>query len=152
MCDLFGSWIPNEWIEQVIKVVKENPQHTFQFLTKNPKRYLEFNFPENCWLGATVESGRTPIMRLRLGEILLVKKERPDSFVFVSVEPLLGNFLPGDFQGLDLVIVGAMTGRKAIPPAKAWINSIRHVNIRYKNNIKKFLTPQSKTINNNVLE
>ena len=44
MADLFGDWVKMNWIERVIKVVKENPQHTFQFLTKNPKRYLEFEF------------------------------------------------------------------------------------------------------------
>jgi len=40
---------------------------------------------------------------------------------------------------VSLVIVGAMTGQGAIKPKKEWIDSIKHPNIFYKNNIKKFL-------------
>jgi len=40
----------------VLKVVKETPKATFLFLTKNPARYLEFNFPNNVILGATIET------------------------------------------------------------------------------------------------
>jgi len=56
MGDLFGDWVPKEWIEKVLKVVKETPKATFLFLTKNPARYLEFNFPNNVILGATIET------------------------------------------------------------------------------------------------
>src|SRR5271169_1957577 len=47
--DLFGAWVPQEWITDVIDVTTRCPQHTFILLTKNPARYLEFNFPANCW-------------------------------------------------------------------------------------------------------
>jgi len=29
MGDLFGNWVPAEWIEAVIKVAEDNPQHIF---------------------------------------------------------------------------------------------------------------------------
>jgi len=56
MGDLFGDWVPEKCITEVLGVVGECPQHTFLFLTKNPKRYKRFNFPKNAWLGTSVEN------------------------------------------------------------------------------------------------
>lgn len=53
MADVFGHWVPSEQIERVLDVCRNNPQHTFQFLTKNPKRLKEFTFPDNCWTGVS---------------------------------------------------------------------------------------------------
>lgn len=39
--DLFGEWIPTEWIEQVFKAAKAAPWHNYMFLTMNPGRYAE---------------------------------------------------------------------------------------------------------------
>jgi len=54
MCDLFGTWVNPFWINKIINVCRENPHHEFMFLTKNPVRYANWKFPENCRLGATV--------------------------------------------------------------------------------------------------
>ena len=131
MADLFGDWIPKETIEKVLEVVRENPQHTYQFLTKNPRRYSEFDFPKNCWLGITEDYTN----QARLNYL----KGKPDNYKFISFEPLLGDMSGLDLSGIDWVIVGAMTGSGAIKPKKEWIDSIKHPNIFYKNNIKKFL-------------
>lgn len=132
MADLFGDWVSKEWIEKVLAVVKDNPQHIFQFLTKNPKKYREFVFPDNCWLGITID---TPD-RGRLFEGCF---SGITNYKFVSFEPLLGDMSALDLSGIDLVIIGAMTGSGAIKPKKEWIDSIKHPNIFYKNNVKKFL-------------
>ncbi len=131
MTDLFGDWVPSRWIDKVLKVVSENPHHTFQFLTKNPKRYLEFDFPENCRLGMTADRP--------LPDEIKILRQKPN-YRYVSCEPLLGSMEGMDFSGVDLVLVGAMTGIGAIKPKKEWIESIRHPNIFYKNNIKPFLS------------
>ena len=135
MADLFGDWIPKEWIMKIIGVAYGNPQHTFQFLTKNPKRYLEFVFPQNCWLGVTITDGslqaKFNVERLR--------QHGKNNFKFISFEPLMGNVSEINLSGIDLVIVGAMTGQGAIKPKKEWIESIKHKNIFWKNNIKKYL-------------
>ncbi|MGD0576504.1 MAG: DUF5131 family protein [Candidatus Staskawiczbacteria bacterium] len=128
--ELFGDWIPKEWIEKVLRVAKDNPQHTFQFLTKNPKRYLEFEFSENCWLGTTVDYPNQE-------RIDWLKKK--NGYKFISFEPLLGDMSGLDISGIDLVIIGAMTRPCKIPPKKEWIESIRHPNIFYKDNIKEYL-------------
>lgn len=38
MTDLFGHWVPDEWIDKVFAVMALCPQHTFQILTKRSKR------------------------------------------------------------------------------------------------------------------
>ena len=50
MADLFGEWVPDEWIMEVFKACDNAPQHNYLFLTKNPKRYekvLNKYFPKN---------------------------------------------------------------------------------------------------------
>ena len=134
ICDLFGEWVDKTWIWQILDVVRQNEHHEFMFLTKNPKRYREFNFPKNSWLGATIES---ETYYKRYFEI--VKYSNTHVKKFISIEPILSDFYDGRFQGLDLVIVGAMTGAGAVKPEKGWIDSITHPNTFYKNNIKKYL-------------
>ena len=36
MADLFGSWVPDEWITRVMDAAVRVPRHTYIFLTKNP--------------------------------------------------------------------------------------------------------------------
>jgi len=136
MADLFSDWIIDGMILKIIEVARENPRHTFQFLTKNPKRYLEFKFPKNCWLGATI-TGKEEILN---GHYQIKALKKKDNFKFISFEPLL-NKIDMDLSNIDLVIVGAMTGmgKKNVIPKKEWIASIKHPNIFYKENIKKYL-------------
>jgi len=136
MADLFGDWVSRKWIEAVIKVAKDNPQHTFQFLTKNPKRYLEFEFLKNCWLGITIDGTEEKMIAQKKIEYLCEKRT---NHTFISFEPLLGSMALLDISRINWIIVGAMTGPKAIKPKKEWIDSIKHPNIFYKNNIKKYL-------------
>ena len=37
MADLFGRWVPDDWIEQVFDACCRSPRHTYLFLTKNPQ-------------------------------------------------------------------------------------------------------------------
>ena len=39
MADLFGKWVPDEWIERVFDACMAAPNHRYLFLTKNPERY-----------------------------------------------------------------------------------------------------------------
>jgi protein gp37 len=131
MCDLFGAWVPRPWIREVIRVCERIPRHTFMFLTKNPARYAEFDFPENCWLGVTAT---------KWTDVIYWPWIHKSNKKFLSAEPLLGEFLTTELKCLfDLVIVGAMTGPGAVIPKKEWIDSIQHPNIFYKDNIKKYL-------------
>ncbi|MCL2092981.1 MAG: phage Gp37/Gp68 family protein [Treponema sp.] len=59
MADLFGEWVPDEWIEQVFEACEKAPWHKYLFLTKNPSRYHDLAEKEllpcrdNFWYGVT---------------------------------------------------------------------------------------------------
>ena len=128
--DLFGKWVRKETIEHYLIWTKENPQHTFLFLTKNSARYLEFNFPKNCWLGVTL-TGDPNFNYNKQYEIIkalpfLKKKNKK----FISFEPLMSKimFLKEILKGIDWVIIGAMTKNgkttKEYAPKFEWIKNI----------------------------
>ena len=108
MGDLWGRWVPREWIEQVLAVVERSPDATFLMLTKNPLRYMEFvrQFPPNIILGATIESNLpypaitdAPDPGSRAWALACIPWNRK----FVSIEPILDfdlNVLP---QRIELV-------------------------------------------------
>ena len=117
MYDIFGKWVSSEWINKIIDITRKCPQHTFLFLTKNPYRYMEFDFPNNCWLGYT-EDGTNDIR----GWIYLRDVENKNTFI--SFEPLIGNKLNVNFAHIKGVIIGAMTGPGAIEPDRITIDAI----------------------------
>lgn len=120
MGDLFGKWVPWEWIKAILAAVEINPQHTFQFLTKNPARYQEFNpWPANCWLGTTVTNQSE-------GERRVPEMFKAQARVrFISYEPLLEKIDAGFSSAyIDWAIVGAMTGPGAIKPHPEWVKGL----------------------------
>jgi protein gp37 len=42
MTDLFGDWVPDEWIDRIFTVMVLAPQHTFQILTKRSERMRDY--------------------------------------------------------------------------------------------------------------
>lgn len=126
MADLFGGWVPIEWQTAVIDIVKKCPQHTFQFLTKNPKRYLSCDFPDNCWLGVTIDKPNKASI-----DILKLKS----NYKFISFEPILGDMSELNLSGIDLCIIGRDTSPGALKPEQGWIDSIKHNNIFLKGNL-----------------
>lgn len=48
MGDMFGNWVPDEWIKQLFEACEAAPQHRFLFLTKNPADIAILNAPESC--------------------------------------------------------------------------------------------------------
>ncbi len=63
MADMFGEWVPDEWIKEVFEACEKAPQHRYFFLTKNPSRYWQLHknglLPDknNFWYGATLTHG-----------------------------------------------------------------------------------------------
>lgn len=108
MGDLFGDWVPREWIEAVLRIVGKAYWHTFLFLTKNPKRYLEFQFPENAWIGITIDTQKR-------AENLKYLLQADATIKFVSFEPLLEK-VDVDLRGVDWIIIGAQTKPEIQPP------------------------------------
>jgi protein gp37 len=122
MTDLLGEWVRDSVIHAIICTAKISPQHTFQFLTKNPKRYLEFDWPENCWLGATATNQKQWDEAIRV-----FNKIESDNKLFISCEPLLENIKPHPNPlFIDWLIIGAITGDGTddFLPDKNWIMEI----------------------------
>ncbi len=122
MSDLFHSKIPTSFIQKVFDVMEDHPQHTFQILTKRSARLKKMapllSWPENVWMGVTVEhadyTGRIDDLR-----------EVDAAVRFLSLEPLLGP-LPGlDLVGIDWVIVGGESGPGARPMQEEWALEIQ---------------------------
>ena len=55
MSDTFHDDLYCEEIQIILIKIRENKQHTFQILTKRSERLQFFEYPENVWLGVTVE-------------------------------------------------------------------------------------------------
>ncbi|MCL5991391.1 MAG: phage Gp37/Gp68 family protein [Bacteroidetes bacterium] len=122
-------------VMKIIRVAKDNPQHTFMFLTQHPNRYRLFYFPDNCMLGVTI----TKDTALNSAQYDWLTCGNLNNKKFISIEPIMGDFSGFIFDGIDLVIIGAMTGPKAKPTQKEWIESVKHHNIFYKESAKRFL-------------
>ena len=119
MADLFGSWVDSLWITRVINIAFQCPHHIFLFLTKNPERYMEFSFPENCWLGATATDYISSYYNgVKLASMI-------DNITFLSYEPLLTNVFTADLDlwHINWLIIGAITG----PAAAQYVPQVRCV-------------------------
>lgn len=120
MADLFGSWVPDEWIEAVYEACARASWHRYLFLTKNPHR-LAALFKAGCRLPPTIDAwyGYT----YQTGEPDALKGRR----AFVSIEPILENIPDLNFiRDVGWVIVGAETGKRKekIVPERRWIERI----------------------------
>ncbi len=118
MCDLFGPWVPNEWITSVIVTAHKHAAHLFIFLTKYPRRLLDFRFPRNAWVGITVDRLPNPDYE---DQLKALNHMTEPGVRFISFEPLLAlGGSPGRLIALaDWVIVGSQTRPDIQPPEGA---------------------------------
>ena len=139
--ELFGNWILSEWLERILEVVTQLPQHTFIFLSKCPERFKFFDFPDNCWTGTTItREGPTKDYRMRHAW------KSPARVHFYSFEPLHSSIKQGTFAFLSWMIIGAETGNRIgkITPKEEWIQELidfanrEEVPIFMKDNLKPY--------------
>lgn len=134
MADLFGEWVPDEWIEQVFKACETAPQHRYMFLTKNPARFKQLRkngvkLPNDCWIGTSVTRDAEQADQYTGRTGYLSENWDTTAQWFVSVEPILERMSRGSIENLtamNWVIVGAETGRRneRVIPEKKWIDEI----------------------------
>ena len=147
MADLFGEWVPDEWIAEVFRACEAAPQHRYLFLTKNPARLCKMasaykirrwnekhekkphpqteeyaqtlSLPShaNWWFGSTLDSKNA-------------RRFQGDNHfnTFTSIEPLR-EFMDvglGSFGSDEWVIIGAETGNRKgrIIPKREWVENI----------------------------
>lgn len=124
MADVFGAWVPDEWLDDIFAECEKRPEHNYMFLTKNVERYCKYGVPagkDNLWYGTSI-----------------TRQEDMDRFdylpafckTFISFEPLLEDLHPAEynilFHQVNWIIIGAQTGRnkdKVIPDFE-WIKKL----------------------------
>jgi protein gp37 len=130
MSDLFHPKVPSEFIAQVYEVMAATPRHTYQILTKRPRRarsllrQLAGPPAPNVWVGVSIEqnehAGRADLLR-----------EIPAAVRFLSCEPLLGPLPDLDLTRIDWVIVGGESGPNVRPMREWWAVDIRDLCLQY---------------------
>ena len=131
MADLFGDWVPDEWIKEVFETCEKAPQHNYLFLTKNPARYailaIKGKLPKgkNMWYGTSITKDGCKSFRYA------------EYNTFISIEPLLEPI--SQVPNCNWCIIGAETGRRKdkVVPERKWIEDI--VNECRKNNKPVFM-------------
>ena len=121
MSDLFHTDVPLEFIQKVFKVMNENPQHTFQVLTKRADRLYEIHnelmWTHNIWMGVSIENQKV------VERIDYLRKTNART-KFLSCEPLIGPLDNLNLKDIDWVIVGGESGRRPRPMNPEWPLSI----------------------------
>lgn len=123
MSDLFHEAVPDQYIIDILDVMWETPQHTYQVLTKRAERMTAFctgiTLPPNLWLGVSVEDKKYGVPRID------ALKAVDASVLFLSAEPLLEDLGKLDLDGINWVIVGGESGKGARPMQPEWADNIR---------------------------
>lgn len=121
----------NPWREKLWGLIETTPMLDWLLLTKRPQNISSMapwkdDWPENVWLGTTVENQRFASSRL---PHLLKHKA---SVRFLSCEPLLGPIDLSDwlkpsneFYGIDWVIAGGESGPQARPMLSSWVRNLK---------------------------
>jgi protein gp37 len=123
MSDLFHKDIPFSFIRQVFEIMKQANWHQYQILTKRSERLREFaemygKFPENVWIGVSVES---ETYKKRTDDLRAVDAK----IHFLSLEPLLGPLGKLDLHDIEWVIAGGESGPNFRECRPEWVREIR---------------------------
>lgn len=107
------------------ELIEATPQLDWLLLTKRPQNVAQragwgAEWPENVWLGTTVE------LQKRAEELLPFLAAVPAKVRFISAEPLLGplELRPWLGSSINWVITGGESGPKARPASPAWFRSL----------------------------
>jgi protein gp37 len=123
--ELFGDWVGDNAIEHIFDHLRDYPQHTFIFLTKQPQNLAKWSpFPDNFWVGVSVTNQES------FSENLYSISKIKARVKFISFEPLLqgvnGTPLSNlKLAGINWVIIGQCTPVKmSTMPKLGWVEEI----------------------------
>jgi protein gp37 len=104
MADLFGKWVPDEWIAKVFAAAHRNSEWEYLFLTKFPQRYVGLDLPPTAWIGTTVDEQ----YRVKIAEEAF-RKIKGVRVKWLSLEPLLAPLQFTDLSMFDFVVIGSQS-------------------------------------------
>jgi protein gp37 len=117
MADLFGNWVPKEWIEAVLSIARQAAQWNFLLLTKFPQRLAEFEFPDNVWAGTTVDC------QARVANAERAMRQVKAGVKWVSIEPMIEP-IEMDWSIFKWVVIGGASPQSQTPewkPPRRWV-------------------------------
>jgi protein gp37 len=128
MADLFGKWVPDQWIKSVFEAAIASPEWEYLFLTKWPKRYSMLASLPKAWFGASI---------IKQGDVERVTRDmtsfdvHPGIVRWISLEPMLEPIIFDDLSWCDLVVIGAQTSTRqpdgfvpAFSPKFEWVADV----------------------------
>ena len=132
--------------DQIYETIRQCPQHTFLFLTKNPQNLAKWSpFPDNCWVGVSATNDFQQIEALAWLQRIEAKVK------YLSIEPLLEEIIlpsSGLERILNWLIIGQQTPiHPETTPKLEWIKEIVEaaekagVKVFLKNNLRPLLEP-----------
>jgi len=148
--DMFAENIPKEWIADIIYFC-EGYDNTYLFQSKNPARFLDFEFPEKTILATTIESNRdypeiskAPKITDRVDAMISLACQ--DFKTMVTIEPVLDfdvDVLVGIIECIDpdFINLGADSGGHNLPEPTygKLLELIARVDIKQKKNLKRLM-------------
>jgi protein gp37 len=122
MSDLFHARVPASFVRDVFEVIAGTPRHTYQVLTKRPRRLArlagQLPWPANLWMGVSVENTGTLDRVAGLRAV-------PAAVRFLSCELLLRPLDRLDLAGIGWVIAGGESGPDARRVDPGWVRQLR---------------------------
>jgi protein gp37 len=118
MADLFGRWVPDDWINAVFDSCRRSPEWNYLFLTKFPQRYVGLDFPPTAWVGTSVDEQK----RVTNAEKAFARIESPVKWL--SVEPMRERIVFKDLGVFDWVVIGGQSRSSGAPefhPEWPWV-------------------------------
>lgn len=124
--DLFAKEIPQEFIYKILEHIEIYPENKYLFQTKNPGRYIDFEFyPEKSILCTTIESNldlddnKAPLIMDRIEGILEAKSILKFP-TMITIEPIMKFYLFTLLELIkmanpDYINIGAVTGGHNLP-------------------------------------
>jgi protein gp37 len=126
MADLYGRWVPDEWIGQVHSSMLASPWWQYILLTKFPSRYVGLDLPPKAWVGTSVDEQK----RVRIAEDAFRQIDRV-AVKWLSLEPLREPLEFTDLSMFDWVVIGSQTETRqpdgtmaAFAPPFEWVARI----------------------------
>jgi protein gp37 len=123
---MWGEWVSDWAVDEILKMVGEMPHCTFLTLTKNPDRYAEvasrsWGVSSNLWCGA---SAVDQMAFSKAAHALKHLHGNVPNKTFVSLEPLHGPISLKQGWWIDWVIVGREGGPSPAPCKPEWVAKI----------------------------
>ena len=118
MADLFGRWVPREWIEMILEEMRVCKQWNFLCSTKFPKRMAEFDIPSNVWMGTTVD------LQARVANAEAAFAKVNSKVRWLSIEPMIEPITFKQLERFHWVVIGGASASRETPewrPPFPWI-------------------------------